>query len=114
MDKLAKYRECVKSLLTRYGNEDVAESEVEIQLIFDDKHDHYQSMNVGWKGLKRVYRCIIHFDIKDEKIWLQQNLTDQNPVQELVAMGVAREDIVLGLQPAYKRQYDEKASDNIL
>jgi len=107
MDKLAKYRECVKSLLTRYGNEDVAESGVEIQLIFDDKHDHYQWMNVGWEGLKRVYRCIIHFDIKDEKIWLQQNLTDQNPAEELVAMGVAREDIVLGLQPAYKRQYTD-------
>ena len=47
MDKLAKYRECVQSLLTRYASEDVVESEVEIQLIFDDKHDHYQWMNVG-------------------------------------------------------------------
>lgn len=42
MDKLAKYRECVQSLLTRYANEDVADSEVEVQLIFDEKRDHYQ------------------------------------------------------------------------
>ena len=107
MDKLAKYRECVQSLLTRYANEDVANSEVEVQLIFDEKRNHYQWMNVGWEGLKRVYRCIIHFDIKDGKIWLKQNLTDQNPAEELVAMGVPREDIVLGLQPAYKRQYTD-------
>jgi len=87
--------------------EDVAESKVEIQLIFDDKHDYYHWRNVGWEGLKHVYRCIIHFDIKDEKIWLQENLTDQNPAQELVEMGVLREDIVLGLQAPYKRQHTD-------
>lgn len=47
MDKLAKYRECVQSLLTHYANEDVTDSEVEVQLIFDEKRDHYQWMNVG-------------------------------------------------------------------
>lgn len=107
MDKLAKYRELVKSLLTRYANEDVVDSGVEVQLVFDENREHYQWMNVGWEDLKRVYRCIIHFDIKDGKIWLQQNLTDQNPAEELVAMGVPREDIVLGLHPAYKRQYTD-------
>jgi hypothetical protein len=107
MDKLTNYRELVQSLLTRYANEDVVDSEVEVQLIFDEDRDHYQWMNVGWENLRRVYRCIIHFDIKDGKIWLQQNLTDQNPAEELVAMGVPREDIVLGLHPAYKRQYTD-------
>ncbi|MFO0210633.1 MAG: element excision factor XisI family protein, partial [Pseudanabaena sp.] len=51
--------------------------------------------------------CVMHFDIKDGKIWLQQNLTDQNPAEELVAMGVERQDIVLGLQPPYKRPYTD-------
>jgi hypothetical protein len=55
----------------------------------------------------KIYLCIIHFDIKDGKIWLQQNLTDQNPAEELVEMGVPREDIVLGLQPPYKRPYTD-------
>jgi hypothetical protein len=49
----------------------------------------------------------MHFDIKDGKIWLQQNLTDQNPAEELIAMGVSRQDIVLGLQPPYKRPYTD-------
>jgi len=80
---------------------------VEVQLILDPVRDHYQWMNVGWQHLTRVYRCAIHFDIKDGKIWLQQNLTDRNPAEELVAMGVPKEDIVLGLHPPYKRQYTE-------
>jgi hypothetical protein len=64
-------------------------------------------MNVGWEHFTRIYQTIIHIDIKDGKIWLQQNLTEQNPAEELVAMGVPREDIILGLQPPYKRQYTD-------
>jgi hypothetical protein len=56
-------------------------------------------MRVGWKGLKRVYYTVLHFDIKDSKIWLQQNTTDIDVGQELLEMGIPKEDIVLGLHP---------------
>ncbi|MBC6421265.1 MAG: XisI protein, partial [Hormoscilla sp. SP12CHS1] len=91
MDKIAKYREYIQNLLTRYASNDISDNGVEVQLILDTERDHYQWMNVGWQDLKRVYRCVIHFDIKDGKIWLQQNLTDRNPAEELVAMGVPKE-----------------------
>ncbi len=107
MDKVTQYRECVQKLLTQYAKDDVSTDEVEVQLIFNTERDHYQWMNVGWQQFNRVYRCVVHFDIKGEKIWLQQNSTDQNSAEELVEMGVPREDIVLGLQPPYKRQYTE-------
>ena len=58
----------------------LSETSSEVQLIFDVERDHYQWMNVGWEGLKRVYRSIVHFDIREDKIWLQQNLTDLNNV----------------------------------
>ncbi|BAY35098.1 XisI protein-like protein (plasmid) [Nostoc carneum NIES-2107] len=107
MDKIAKYRESIQKLLTYYANDDVDDKEIETLLIFDTERDHYQWMNVGWQEFERIYRCVIHFDIKNGKIWLQQNLTDQNPAEELVKMGVPKEDIVLGLQPPYKRQYTD-------
>ncbi|NJO50655.1 MAG: XisI protein [Leptolyngbyaceae cyanobacterium RM2_2_4] len=107
MDKVAQYREYVQTLLNQYAKDHTSDDEVEVQLIFDTERDHYQWMNVGWQQFDRIYHCIIHFDIKDGKIWLQQNLTDLNPAEELVEMGVPREDIVLGLQPPYKRQYTE-------
>jgi hypothetical protein len=44
---------------------------------------------------------------KEGKIWLQQNLTDQNPAEELVKKGVPRTDIILGLQAPYKRAYTD-------
>jgi len=107
MDKVAQYRSFVQTLLSQYAKHDVSDDQVEVQLIFDSEHDHYQWMNVGWQHFNRIYRCVIHIDIKDGKIWLQQNLTDQDPAVELVKMGVPREDIVLGLQPPYKRQYTD-------
>lgn len=107
MDKLAQYRQYVQTLINHYAEDDVSDDEVEVQLILDTERDHYQWMNVGWQELSRIYRTIIHIDIKDGKIWLQQNLTDQNPAEELVEMGVPREDIVLGLQPPYKRPYTD-------
>lgn len=88
MDKITKYRDCVIKLLTSYTNDDVSDNEVEVQLILDTERNHYQWMNVGWQELNRIYRCVMHFDIKDGKIWLQQNLTDLNPAEELVKMGI--------------------------
>jgi hypothetical protein len=42
---------------------------------------------------------------KNGKIWLQQNTTDIDVGQELIDMDIPKEDIVLGLHPAYKRPY---------
>ncbi len=107
MDKITQYREYIKTLLTNYAKDDISTEEVDVQLIFDTENDHYQWMNVGWEHLNRVYITIIHLDIKNGKIWLQQNLTEENPAADLVKMGVPREDIVLGLHPPYKRPYTD-------
>lgn len=107
MDKIAYFRECIQTLLTDYAKDDISNDEVEVQLIFDTQRNHYQWMNVGWQQFNRIYCCIMHFDIKNGKIWLQQNLTDQNPAEDLVNMGIPKDDIVLGLQPPYKCPYTE-------
>ena len=103
MDSLAAYKQAVRHLLSRYSREYFSDDGVVTQLLFDDERGHYQWMDVGWKGTKRVNQSIMHFDIQDGRVWLQQNLTEQNPAEDLVDMGVLREDIVLGLQPLYKR-----------
>ncbi len=42
MDKLAKYQEYVKTLLTNYASDDVSDNNVEVQLILDTERNHYQ------------------------------------------------------------------------
>lgn len=107
MDKITQYRESIKNLLTHYAKDDFYDENIEVQLIFDQEKDHYQWVNVGWQGFNRIYQCLVHFDLKDGKIWLQQNLTEMNPAEDLVAMGIPREDIILGLHPSYKRPYTD-------
>jgi hypothetical protein len=107
MEKVAQYREYIQTLLSEYAKDDRDDNEVEVQLLFDTIRDHYQWMNVGWQGLKRIYHSVIHIDIKEGKIWLQENLTELNPAEDLVEMGVPREDIILGLHPPYKRPYTD-------
>lgn len=105
MDKLDRYRKYIQELLSQYDSQEKEKAHRESQLIFDEKRDHYLWMKVGWNESKRIYYCVIHFDIKDGKIWLQQNATDLNPAEDLIELGVVREDIILGLQPPFKRPY---------
>jgi XisI protein len=105
MERVEHYRQCIRKLLTEEAKLDEENSDIECQLLFDAEHDHYQLLDVGWMGLKRVYNCFMHLDIKDGKIWIQRNMTEVDIAQELVDMGVPKDDIVLGLHPPYKRPY---------
>jgi hypothetical protein len=105
MDKLSLYRQVIQKLLTDYIASPIANGEIESQTVFDTQQDHYQVVNVGWDGHRRVYGCVLHLDIKDGKIWVQQNMTEMRIAHKLVAMGVQKEDIVLGFQAAYVREY---------
>jgi hypothetical protein len=107
MERLEQYRQAIRQLLVTHKNrgKSTLDSNVECQLIFDTERDHYQLLDIGWQDLKRIYNCFIHLDIEDGKIWIQRNMTEADLAQELVELGVAKEDIVLGLHPPYKRSY---------
>lgn len=109
MANLEEYRNYIKQLLTAYSQYEKSESEVEAQTIFDTEHDHYQLVYVGWTNKRRVYGCVLHLDIKNGKIWIQHNGTEANIADELVALGVAKQDIVLGFHAPYKRQFTDFA-----
>ena len=107
MDKLEHYRQCVKQLLMQYAQGIPKNGEIEVEMIIDPARDRYLILDVGWQGNRRIHTCVMHFDIKDGKIWIQENVTEAELGQALVEMGIAREDIVLGFQVPYVRAYTE-------
>ena len=111
MAQIAEYRACIHHLLQKYTTHtpSYAEAEIEIQLIEDTTHDHYQVYHVGWHRDRRIHGCILHLDIKDDKIWIQHNSTEDRIATELVALGIPKEAIVLGFQAPDRRQYTEYA-----
>ncbi len=110
MDKVVKYRQLIKGLLTNYASPDTdSNKDIEEQLVFDAERDHYQLLSVGWQNKKRVYFCLLHLDIKNNKIWLQENSTDYDIVEDLIKAGVPNSDVVIGFHPADVRKLTEFA-----
>ncbi len=111
MDRIELYRKSIKSFLQQYADSinQYPELGVEVELVFDTENDRYLLMDVGWNQEKRVHHCIFHFDIKDNKIWIQQNNTDCEIDQELEEMGVSKKEIVVGFHHPSMREYSDFA-----
>ncbi len=111
MANLDHYRTCIKQLITEYSRYRPKYGELELQMVFDQERDHYQLVSVGWEDDKRIDGLVLHIDIKNEKIWLQRDGTEQGVADELVALGIPKQDIVLAFHPRYARQYTGFAVD---
>ena len=68
------------------------------------ERDHYQILTVGWKGTNRLYWTTFHIDIKDNKIWVQEDATDADIVGQLEESGVPKKDIVLAFHAPQQRK----------
>ena len=109
MDKIDFYRNVIQSLLTAYASIPIANGSIDCYTVFDTKQDHYQVINVGWDGNRRVYGCVLHLDIKEGKVWIEQNMTEMRVAEELVTQGISKKDIVLGFQAPEIRKYTDYA-----
>ncbi len=109
MDKIEKYREFIKQILTNHAELSPGNDTVKPELIYDNENNHYQLIYVGWEGNKRVFGPVMHFDIIDGKIWIQYNGTEEYVAQTLVEKGVPKSDIVIGFHSPFKRQFTSYA-----
>ncbi len=109
MAKIDQYRQYVRQILIEYSLHKPAYGEVEVETIFDVEHDRYLIVSAGWSNRRRVYGCLVHIDLKDDKIWIQSDGTEVGIANELVARGVPKQDIVLAFHAPYLRQFTEFA-----
>lgn len=105
MDKIEQYRQIICNLLTEYAQIRPVGGEIESETVFDLKADRYLLLHLGWNEQKRIYSVVFHLDITCDKIWIQCNQTDHSLTDDLVTRGIHREDIIIGSQPPYIRQY---------
>jgi len=111
VDKLTQYRNYIRELLHEYGQYRPSYGQVEMEEIVDPVHDHYQLMSVGWNDYQRIHGCLFHIDIKDGKIWIQHDGTEEGLADRLVERGVPKADIVLAFHVPFRRQFTEFAVD---
>jgi hypothetical protein len=109
MDKISRHRELIEDLLREYSRYKPSYGEVEIETIIDPIQGYFQLVSVGWNGQERVHGCVLHIDVKDGKIWIQYDGTEEGFANRLVAAGVPKAEIVLGFQSPFQRRHTEFA-----
>ena len=105
MGEQNRLREFIKQILMECARYKPSYGDIEVQTIFDTENDHYQLVNVGWNGNRRIHGCVLHIDIKNGKIWIQHDGTEEGVADELVRLGVPKDQIVLAFHSPYKRQF---------
>lgn len=98
MDTLAQYRTIIKDLIRQYATYQPARGDVQIEMIFDDLNDHYELMYAGWNGPYRIHGSVVHIDIRDGKVWIQHDGTEDGIADELVQAGIPHDRIVLAFK----------------
>lgn len=109
MAKIETYRGYIKQIIQDHARHQLSYGEIEAQSIFDTEGDHYQLVRTGWHQKQRQYGCLIHIDIKGEKIWIQYDGTEIGVANELTALGVPKSDIVLAYLSTFARKHTEFA-----
>ena len=104
MDTVEHYRQIIRSVLTPYANITYANVDVRNLTAFDSLSDQYAILSEGWdKG--RHHGCLIHIEIRDGKVWIQRDGTEEGVATELLEAGIPKSDIVLGFHEPAVRQH---------
>lgn len=67
-------------------------------IAIDEKRGQYLLMGVGWDGALRVRSVVFHAQLKDGKVYIEWDGTSPSMTEELMARGLAREDLVLAFE----------------
>lgn len=103
MDPVATYRSIVMSALSAWESRPGPESTLRFEPVFDQQHDRYMVVVVGWDGKHHVHSTLLHIDIIDGKLWIHHDQTEEGVAPQLVAAGVPRERIVLAFKSPARR-----------
>ncbi len=121
MDTSVNYANIAKQVLAEYVdfyNQGGGEScGGPLRLVFDHERQSYLVLSFGWWQKKYIHSATIHLDVIDDKIWIQNDHTEDGIATDLLEAGVPHEDIVLGFRHPNVRKYTEFADiatpDNI-
>jgi hypothetical protein len=72
--------------------------------VFDDVTGNYLLMDEGWEGEKRVHRIWAHVELRDNKFWIHEDLTEEGIVTSLLSHGVSQQRIVLAFHSKMLRE----------
>jgi hypothetical protein len=95
MDTTTRDREIVKQVIERYAQFKPSHGNIRLDSVFDETHDRYALMQVGWDRGQRVRGNLIYITLQDGKIYVEYDGMEQGIVKDLIAAGIDSQRIVL-------------------
>jgi hypothetical protein len=78
--------------------------------VMDTSHDRYTLTHLDFDGDRYKSHLLAYLEIRGGKIWILTDNTEDGIATELVAAGIAKDQIVLGFYPAELREAGEFAA----
>ena len=89
------YRTAIKQVIETYAKFRPSHGNIRLDVLFDDTHDRYALMQVGWDRGRRVRGNLIYVVLQDGKVIVEYDGIEHGITDDLINQGVAEQDIVL-------------------
>ena len=111
MDRMSRYWDLLVPLMREHDRLSRLNPQpgVESVLLVDEAGRQARLLDIGWRDRKRVHDTYLYVRIKDGKVWVEEDWTEEGIANELVRAGVPKEDIVLAFHPPEVRRLGEFA-----
>ena len=110
MDIIEQWGEMLEQSLQYHANLPYRYGDVSTYLVVSRDRLHYLLMHEGWENQHRVHGCIVHVEIREEKLWIHYDGIEDSITAELVEAGIPKDRIVLAFHPPFVREHTEYAS----
>ena len=90
-----RYREAIKSVIQTYAKYRPSHGDIQLDVIFDETHDRYALMQVGWDRGRRIRGNLIYVTFQNGKVHIEYDGIEHGITDDLIKQGVEEQDIIL-------------------
>ncbi len=105
MDILERWRNIIEKILQYHARLPYRYGDVNTYVVVSRERDRYLLMHEGWENRHRVHGCIVHLEIRQNKLWIHYDGIEDSITEALVSAGIPKDHIVLAFHPPDLREY---------
>lgn len=109
METIDSLRQAINCVFAEWEQLPRIPSDWKIISVQDTLHDRYTLQNVSFAKDRYDTRLLAYLEVRDGKIWILTDNTEEGIASELVETGVPKDQIVLGFYSPQMREMGEFA-----
>ncbi len=110
MDRIKKYKEIIDKELTTWAGHSIADMpDIEYQYFKNKADNQFILLVLGWHNDIYRHDLLVHIQIKNNQIWVQEDKTGESISKTLQEKGIPRTAIILGFEEPILREQTKLA-----